>query len=151
MVRHSDADPAWMPPMQGWVKLNTDGSYVASELVGAGMILRDSVGAIIFSSCQVMFACRDDLETELCACMEGLSLSIQRSELPIIVEMDSTMVAMRMIQAQNVDRSLYSAIIGEIRYVMSLRRTCITFVDRSQNKVNDSFASFARFEGRTMT
>ena len=39
----------------------------------------------------------------------------------------------------------------EIRYLMSLRDSCITHVNRSQNKVSDSIAKFARLEGRTMT
>lgn len=34
---------------------------------------------------------------------------------------------------------------------MSLRETCITHVNQSQNKVSDSLANFARMEGRTMT
>lgn len=135
----------WKMPDAGWVKLNTDGSFSEDGGAGAGMVLRDDKGAIIFSSCRVLFSCREALEAELCACMEGLSLSIQCTDLPIIVEMDS-MVAMKMIQAHDVDRSLYSAIVREI-----LRRTCITLVSRSQNKVSDSLASFARVEGRTMT
>ena len=90
------------------------------------------------------------LEAELCACMEGISLALQRTELPIMVKMDS-MVAMKMLQAQGVDRSLYSAIVREIQYLLSLRRSCITFASRSQNKVSDSLAVFARTEGRIMT
>ena len=82
--------------------------------------------------------------------MEGLSFAIQRSELPVIVEMDS-IVAVKMIQASEVDRSIYSSIIKEIKYLMSLREVCITHVNRSQNKVSDSLANFARIEGRTMT
>ena len=75
---------------------------------------------------------------------------IQRTELPILVELDS-MVAAKMIQSQEVDRSLYSAIVREIQYLLSLRRSCITFASRSQNMVSDSLASFARSEGRIIT
>ena len=82
--------------------------------------------------------------------MEGLSFAIQRSELPVIVEMDS-IVAVKMIQASEVDRSIYSSIIKEIKYLLSFREVCITHVNRSQNKVSDSLAKFARIEGRTMT
>lgn len=97
-----------------------------------------------------LFFCRDALEAELCACMEGLSFSIQRSELPVQIDMDS-IIAVKLIQASEVDRSVYSSIIKEIRYLMSLRENCITHVSRSQNKVSDSLAKFARSEGRTMT
>jgi hypothetical protein len=64
-------------------------------------------------------------------CMEGLSFSIQRSELPIILEMDS-MVAVKLIQSHDVDRSIYYAIVKEIRHLMSLRRTCINLVNRTK-------------------
>ena len=144
------ADPKWSAPKPGWVKLCTDGSFAVSGSAGAGMVLRDDKGAIIFSSCRQLFSCRDALEAELCACMEGLSFSIQRSELPVHIDMDS-IIAVKLIQASEVDRSVYSSIIKEIRYLMSLRENCITHVSRSQNKVSDSLAKFARIEGRTMT
>lgn len=57
----------WERPALGWVKLNTDGSFVSSEEAGAGMILRNSVGEIVFSACRALFSCRDALEAELCA------------------------------------------------------------------------------------
>ncbi|VAI39335.1 unnamed protein product [Triticum turgidum subsp. durum] len=114
------------------------------------MVLRDDKVVIIFSSCRQLFSCRDALEAELCACMEGLSFSIQRSKLPVQIEMDSIIVV-KLIQASEVDRSVYSFIIKHIRYLLSLRENCITHVSRSQNKVSDSLAKFARIKGRTMT
>ena len=64
--------------------------------------------------------------------------------------MDS-IVVVKLIQVSEVDRSVYSSMIKEIRYSMSLRESCITHVNRSRNKVSDSLANFARIEGRTMT
>lgn len=69
-------EPAWFPPVRGWVKLNTDGSFVSNAVAGAGMILRNNVRTIIYSACRVLWSCRDALEAELCACMEGLSLAL---------------------------------------------------------------------------
>jgi ribonuclease HI len=140
----------WSAPKSGWVKLSTDGFFADDGTAGAGMVLRDDKGAIIFSSCRQLFSFHEALEAELCACMKGLSFAIQRSELPVIVEMDS-FVAVNLIQASEVDRSIYSSIIKEIKYLMSLRESCITHVNHSQNKVSDSLAKFARIEGRTMT
>ena len=82
--------------------------------------------------------------------MEGLSFAIQRSDLPMKIEMDS-IVAFKLIQAREINRSVYSSLVMEIRHLMSLRDSCITHVDRSQNKVSDSIAKFARVGGRTMT
>ena len=67
-----------------------------------------------------------------------------------MIEMDSP-VAVKLIQAKEVDRSIYVSLIKEIRYLLSLRESCITHINRSQNKVSDSLAKFAHLEGRTMS
>ena len=82
--------------------------------------------------------------------MEGLSFSLQRSNCPISIEMDS-IVAVKLVQSKEVDRSMYSSIVSEIRYLLSLRESCSTHISRSQNMVSDSLAIIARTKGRTMT
>ena len=82
--------------------------------------------------------------------MEGLSLALHRSNLPIMVEMDS-LEAVTMIACEVVDRSLYASIIKEIKYLFSLRQSRIIHIARAQNKASDALASFARLQGRTMT
>ncbi|KAM3406467.1 hypothetical protein ACQJBY_000515 [Aegilops geniculata] len=114
------------------------------------MILRNSMGEIVFSACRALFSCRDALEAELCACMEGLSSAIQRSELPIVMEVD-TGEMVNMLTNGGVNRSAYASLVNEIRFLLSLRQFCITHVSRSQNKAADSLASFGRITGRTMT
>ena len=150
-VRIVESTPVkWCPPMAGWVKLNTDGSFAVNGTAGAGMVLRDDKGNVIYSACRELFSCREILEAELCACMEGLSLAIQRSDLPVAIEMDS-LVAIKLIQEQEKDGSIYASLVKEIRYLLSLRESCITHLNRTQNQVSDSLANFARTEGRTMT
>ncbi|KAM3254699.1 hypothetical protein ACQJBY_048274 [Aegilops geniculata] len=80
--------------------------------------------------------------------MEGISLALQHSDLPIVVEMDS-LEAVTMISCEAVDRSVYASIVKEIKYL--LLQTCITHIFRSQNKASDVLALFARSQGRTMT
>ena len=66
----------------GWVKLNTDGSFLPENgTAGTGMILRDHGGAIIFSSCISLCYCANALEAELLAIKEDLSLTLQWSNL----------------------------------------------------------------------
>lgn len=140
----------WRPPELGWIKLNIDGSFSMAGNAGAGMILRDHRGNVNVSACRVLYSCRDALETELCACMEGVSLALQRSDLPIVVEMDS-LEAVTMISCEDVDHSIYASIVKEIKYLLSLRQSCIIHIARTQNKASDALASFARLQGRTMT
>ena len=82
--------------------------------------------------------------------MKGLLLAIQRSELPVAIEMDS-LVAVKMIQGRDQDMSIYASLVEEIRYVLSLRENCITHIRRFQNKVSGSLANFSCVERRTMT
>lgn len=117
----------WSKPQAGWTKLNCDGSFDDKAAAGSGMVLRDSDGLIIFSSCRQLFNCRDPLEAELGACMEGLSLALSRTELPIAIEMDS-LLAVKMIQSRDDDRSLYCSLVREIKHLRSLRETSITHI-----------------------
>lgn len=92
---------------------------MANDEAGASMILRDSRGMIIFSACRALYSCRDAVEAELCGIMEGLSLAIQRSELPIAIESDSSM-AVSLISSAEVDRSVYASLVNEIRLFVPL-------------------------------
>ena len=81
------------------------------------MILRRSDEEIILSECRALFACRDTLEAELCACMKGLSFALHRSDLPVVIEMD-LLIAFFMITSSKVDRSVYASLVNEIRYLI---------------------------------
>ena len=62
----------------GWAELNTDGSWMEEGSAGAGMVLRDNMGQIIYTSCREIFLLQKRFEAELSACMKGLSVAIQR-------------------------------------------------------------------------
>ena len=53
------------------------------------MILRDDRGEIIYNACRELRTCDNALDAELAACREGLELALHRSNLPILVELDS--------------------------------------------------------------
>ena len=79
----------WSKPVVGWAKLNTDGSYVASNnTAGCAMVLRDAQGQIIYSACRQLFACDGALVAELEACKEGLAIALHRTNCPIQLELD---------------------------------------------------------------
>ena len=129
-IKRLDPSP-WAPPVAGRVKLNTDGS-VLNGVAGTGMILRDHVGNIIFSSCRYLFSCNDMLETEIMGIREGLSLALQWSNLPIDVESDN-LEAVKMILTGDMNRSKYAFLIEEIKASLIERNSCITHVVRSKN------------------
>lgn len=113
------------------------------------MVLRNSSGEIIFSSCRELRACAEPLEAELSACMEGVNLALQWTQLPIEVEMDC-LVAVNMIKAPEVDRSRYAMLIKQIRRLMREgREVKVAHIVREQNGVSHYLALFGRTEKRT--
>uniref|UniRef100_A0A8R7U5T3 RNase H type-1 domain-containing protein n=1 Tax=Triticum urartu TaxID=4572 RepID=A0A8R7U5T3_TRIUA len=113
------------------------------------MVLRECLGKINFPSCRVLFSCRDALEAELCTCMEGISLAIQRSELPIFVEIYSV-VAVNMVKDRDMDRFIFASLVNKIKHLMSLHTTSVFHIKHNQIVVSHYLAKFARTEGRTV-
>ena len=109
-------------PPAGRVKLNVDGSFVHTDggLAGAGMILRDNDGNIIFSACRSILHCSGPLQAELLACQEGLSLALQWSTRPVDIEMDC-MDAVKLIKSPTLDRSPHRMIVQDIKRLFGER------------------------------
>ena len=131
--RNEPPDKPWTKPPMGWVKLTIDGSFkVENGTAGAGMILLDADGGIIFSACRSLHSCEEALEAELRSCLEGLELSFQHSQLPIIIDSDcSQLVATVGDNSQN--RSPFLHIISEIKLLAGRDRECkFVKVDRGQ-------------------
>jgi ribonuclease HI len=140
----------WTKPPPGWVKLSCDGSVKTEDgTAGAGMVLRDEYGEVIFSACRQLLACDDPFEAEAYACEDGLRLALEWSEKPIIVESDcSTLISA--VQATTQDRSQFMHLLYEIKLLVNVSRI-VSFVkvDRSQVRVSHCLANFARAEART--
>ncbi|KAK1620559.1 hypothetical protein QYE76_026076 [Lolium multiflorum] len=123
----------WTKPPPGWVKLSCDGSVKTEDgTAGAGMVLRDEYGEVIFSACRQLLACDDPFEAEAYACEDGLRLALEWSEKPIIVESDcSTLISA--VQATTQDRSQFMHLLYEIKLLVNVSRI-VSFVkvDRSQ-------------------
>ena len=66
-----------------------DGSFGADGTASAGMVLRDSMGCVLFTAYHYIFNCNDALEAEIHALMQGMALAIQHSSLPVVVQSDS--------------------------------------------------------------
>ena len=69
----------WNPPDEGSDKLNVDGAFTADGSAGAGMILRNWRGELIFAASRHLQNCKDALEAELAAMEEGLDLAVHWS------------------------------------------------------------------------
>ena len=145
------ANTTWEKPPAGWAKLNVDGSYVHGENTGgAGMVLRDDTGAIIFSSCRFLRSCRSSMEAEMAACLEGTSLALQRTEKPIIVELDCKEGVVALTDS-GVNRSSLAGFIEETKRLLhGVRRHVFAHVRRTANMAAHCMAQRGRTSQRTM-
>ncbi|KAK1651426.1 hypothetical protein QYE76_069231 [Lolium multiflorum] len=75
----------WRVPDIGYMKLNTDGSFVSSREAGMGMVLRDHHGVVVVAACREAIQCRDATDAELMAIEEGVHLALLWTTLPIVV------------------------------------------------------------------
>ena len=129
------------------LKLNIDGSYSESTgAAGAGMILRDEHGRIVFSSCRFLNRCGSALEAELSACMEGMSLALEWSQQDVLVETDFMEVA-KMINNPSRDSSQLGHLVEHVKHLMNQgRRFVVNKISREMNQASDLLARFGRLE-----
>ena len=142
-------DQPWPPPPANWVALSVDGSYSEADgKAGAGMVLRSSDGNIIFSSCRHLFHCSEALEAEIHAIMDGMSMALQWTALPVVVQSDSVLALSAMIDS-SLSKSPYGHLVGEIKKLMEDREFVPAKIARSQNRVADCLANYGHTERST--
>ena len=149
-VAFDETEKKWARPPVGAVKLNVDGSFVEQHgTAGAGMILRDSSGHIVLSSCRSLRYCTSALEAELGAFMVGIALALQWSQEPIIVETDNASLV-KMVTSTAKDVSHLGHLVAEVKaMVRSGRDIRIVKIPRSQNKASDALARYGRVHDST--
>jgi hypothetical protein len=140
--------PRWVPPPDGWEKLNTDGSFGPNGDAGAGILVHDHQCEIILSSYRKLLACKDPLGAELYALKEGISLALHWCNKPLIIETDC-LEMVSMIKNSDTDRSAHAMVIEEIKALLKVRQACITHVKRCQNNSSHYLANYARTSSRT--
>jgi hypothetical protein len=77
-------------------------------------VLRDENGVTISSACRHLLKCSYPFEAEARACEEGLRLSMQWSDKPIVLELDCKLL-IDAIQEKGQDRSHFAHMISVIK------------------------------------
>jgi hypothetical protein len=91
VTRKKKPDIPWSRPPLGRIELSVDGSLrIEDHSVGTGMVLCDNEGRFLEDR-------ESPLEAKLWACLECLGLSLQFSNLPVIVESE----CMQLVEATN--------------------------------------------------
>ncbi|CAL9019814.1 unnamed protein product [Prunus brigantina] len=83
------SDSRWIPPLQGSVKVNIDGSWKTDSLrAGLGVVIRNSDGLFCMGLARP-YRCSSALHAEAAAAIEGLQLAAQHGYEDIVLETDS--------------------------------------------------------------
>ena len=80
--------------------------------------------------------------------MQGMALAIQHCDLPVIVQLDSS-VALSALSGDSLSRSAYGHLVAEIRFLMVDREFIPSKISRMQNRVADRLALYSRTESTT--
>jgi len=82
--------PRWQAPGPGSIKINVDGAFKGNGEASIGVIIRDSTGSVLLSAWRVVSNAANAEEVELMACWEGISLAVEWTPMPTILETDCT-------------------------------------------------------------
>jgi ribonuclease HI len=148
--RENKVRQQWMPPARGMLKLNVDGSYANDTTAGAGAVLRDHVGAVVFATCWQVEHCIDATEAELAAMELGIAQAMTVTPDRIVLESDCA-EAIALIKRGTPNTSKYAARVHEIREMVWEREIQIAKIDRTANFVSHQLAYMGRIQGLTRT
>ncbi|XBH61714.1 hypothetical protein VPH35_116109 [Triticum aestivum] len=101
------------------------------------------MGEVIFAACRLLFFCNDALEAEIQAIREGMSLVLQWSNLPAMVQLDS-MEALSSLSNASLAKSPNGHLVDEIKSFLLEREFIPVKITHSQNKVSHCLANYAR-------
>jgi len=102
---------AWVPPEEGWLKVNVDGCFVeATGEASAGVVISNASGEVLLSGWQLLHQCTAAEDAELKACKEGLTVVHNWFQGPLLLETDcSSCIAM--LKDRGRDRSRLAAMV----------------------------------------
>jgi RNA polymerase subunit RPABC4/transcription elongation factor Spt4 len=138
----------WCPSVEGQAKLNVDGAFASSGRAGAGVVLHDHRGQVLLTACRNLPQCRDATEAELCAIEDGLKLSLQWSQLPVMVETDYSEAA-ELLQDGTPNTSIYAFQMSVIQELLRERNFPLVKVSQNVNMVSHELARLGRVDRRT--
>jgi ribonuclease HI len=138
----------WSPPPDGWIKLNTDASFIGTERPGgAGAVARDPGGNVLLAACSPIVKCGSAEEAEAKAVLMGVRALTGLGHNKLILEMDCSSVAAAL-RTVGQDRSPLWHTYDQTKKILSESfEFRISLVRRESNRVADALANLARSAG----
>ncbi|KAL2939927.1 hypothetical protein RDABS01_001309, partial [Bienertia sinuspersici] len=85
----SQSARAWIPPPEGFYKINTDAAVITEGRMGCGAVMRDSLGDVMVSMCDTMQGNVEVEVMEALAVRRGLEIAIEVGLKNVILETDN--------------------------------------------------------------
>lgn len=130
----------WFVPMEGWVKLNSDGAFSSqTRMAACGGVVRDHFGAFVLAYAKKLGSCTV-LQAELWGILHGVRLLLDRGYTRVAIETDSSSCN-RLLSTGCDDNHPSASLVSEIRRIMrSFERVSCAHVFREANSVADALA-----------
>jgi ribonuclease HI len=131
----------WSPPLQEWVKVNSDGAFSqGSGHGGGGVVMRDHHGSFLAGSSCFFPQVTDPEHAELLACRAAIQLATDRGVSKLMLESDYQ-AAVRKIATTELDRSMHGPLVEDIKALLGdFEEFTVSFVRRTGNGVAHVFA-----------
>jgi ribonuclease HI len=138
----------WSAPPVGWIKLNTDASFIGAENPGgAGAVVRNSEGLFVMAACSPIVKCHDGEDAEAKAALLGTKMIQGLGFTKVILETDCAAVVSAL-NCTDIDRSRQWSTYEETKTLLkTFKEVKIVHTKREGNKVADALANLARSAG----
>jgi hypothetical protein len=126
----------WCPPLEGWVKLNTDVGFCQhTGQASIGIIVWDSHGSVLLSAWRSIRHGGGADQAEAEACLQGICLVVEWIKQPVCVESDCATL-IQAINRKEADHSRWAGIIKEIQATGNQLPGCLfSHIKREANQV----------------
>lgn len=135
---------SWSPPSLGLVKVNSDASCFADNVVGFGAVVRDCMGKVLMATCCLKVGTYEIEVAEAMAARNALCMALDASFSHSVLELDCANLYHKLRKNLKV-KSAAGAIIEDIRKLASY---CSSFslclVGRNGNEVAHTLANSSR-------
>jgi len=150
LTHHTRSSITWQRPPNNFLKLNVDGS-AKNNLVGAGGILRDSLGNWV-AGFSAFIGFGNSLSAELWGIFKGIELAISLNCKNLIVETDSQVSKNLITTDTSLSHHPFSTLIENCRYlIMQLDDFKIQHVLREGNSCADALTNHGRINQLHLT
>ncbi|XP_026436037.1 uncharacterized protein LOC113333886 [Papaver somniferum] len=136
----------WQPPLPGYFKINSDGSFIAENNTGGiGLICRDFAGAHHGSKCIYLTTAISPEQAENKALWKAMQWALEKKLEKVIFKLDTKLVVDIVLgYSLNIDWRLHNLIL-DIKNLLSIHPSWQGFyVPKEKNKVADSLSKLAR-------